>query len=121
MGVGNILMGDEGIGVKAVEALRKKDLPGSVELFDGGTAFHSLIGELEGFDKLVIVDAVKGRKSSGTIYRFELEDLDLRLLGEIERKKKTTLSLHDVGILETLMRCRHIRNSHVREVSSQHP
>lgn len=102
VGVGNILMGDEGIGVRAVELLRKKELPEKVVLFDGGTAFHALIDELVNFDKLIIVDAMKSGVHSGTICRFELEDLDL-CGEEIEEKRETTLSLHGVGILETLM------------------
>jgi len=98
VGVGNILMGDEGIGVKVVEELRRKELPERVELFDGGTAFHALIGELVNFDKLVILDAVKGGRAPGTIYRFEFKEIE-----EGEKETKTSLSLHDVGVIETLM------------------
>ena len=93
--MGNILMGDEGIGVKAIEQLQGRDLPVQVELFDGGTAFHTLVGELGSFDKLIIVDAVKGGKPSGTVYR--------SALGEVEGTRGTTLSLHDIGVVETLM------------------
>ena len=76
VGVGNILMGDEGIGVKVVEELRKERLPEGVELFDGGTAFHVLVDDLIDFDKLIIVDAVLGGESPGTIYRFEFGELE---------------------------------------------
>lgn len=96
VGVGNILMGDEGIGVKAVEELRKEKLPEGVELFDGGTAFHALVDDLIQFDKLIIVDAVLGGEPPGTIYRFELGELE----GMIS---ETSLSLHDVGVIEALM------------------
>jgi len=95
VGVGNILMGDEGIGVKAVEELRRRDLPTEVELFDGGTAFHNLVGELGSFDKLIIIDALKGGKPPGMIYRFEVR--------EVEGARGPMLSLHDIGVMETLM------------------
>ncbi|MCD6508196.1 HyaD/HybD family hydrogenase maturation endopeptidase [Candidatus Poribacteria bacterium] len=96
VGVGNILMGDEGIGVKVVEELRKERLPEGVELFDGGTAFHVLVDDLIDFDKLIIVDAVLGGEPPGTIYRFEFGELE-EMISEI------TLSLHDVGVMEALM------------------
>jgi hydrogenase maturation protease len=94
VGVGNILMGDEGVGVRSVEALRREDLPEGVELFDGGTAFHALVGELKRFDKLIVVDAVRGGKPPGTMYRFALE--------EVEETRELMLSLHDIGVVETL-------------------
>lgn len=96
VGIGNILMGDEGVGVKVVEELRREKLPEGVELFDAGTAFHALIGELVEFDKLVIVDAVKGGEPPGTIYRFELEEIENKGTGP-------GLSLHEVGVMETLI------------------
>jgi len=95
VGVGNILMGDEGIGVRVVEELCRKDLPERVELFDGGTAFHALAAQLESFDKLIVVDAVKGGKPPGTLYRFEA--------GELAETRRTMLSLHDLGVVETLL------------------
>ena len=56
VGVGNILMGDEGAGVRAVEQLLRQALPDEVELYDGGTAFHALIGELAPFVDRVNID-----------------------------------------------------------------
>ena len=97
IGVGNVLMGDEGIGVRVVEALGQRGLPPGVELLDGGTAFHALTGELTEFDKLVIVDAVKGGGTPGTVYRFGLEELE-----KCETVVMAALSLHEVGVLETL-------------------
>ena len=95
VGVGNILMGDEGIGVKAVNALKKSELSEETKIFDAGTAFYALINELVKFDKLIIVDAVRNECSPGTIYRFGLK--------EIKEKPERLLSLHEVGVVETLM------------------
>jgi len=104
VGVGNVLMADDGIGVQAVWALERQTLPNGIELFDGGTAFQALAGQLTGFHKLIIVDAVHGGDSPGTIYRFGLEEI----LGEKKRTQAPprslgTLSLHDVGVIEALM------------------
>ena len=96
VGVGNILMGDEGIGVRAVEELKRERLPEEVQLFDGGTAFHALVDELIEFDKLIIVDAVMGGEPPGTIYRLEFKELE-------GMSADMTLSLHDVGVMETLI------------------
>jgi hydrogenase maturation protease len=109
VGVGNILMGDEGVGVRVVQALEKGPLPEGVVLFDGGTAFQALMGELARFSKLVIVDAVDGGEPPGTIYRLGLDQIlpgtgangsspergPMRYLGP--------LSLHDLGVIEALM------------------
>jgi len=105
VGIGNILMGDEGIGVKVVWALERQSLAPGTELFDGGTAFQALAGQLVGFDKLIIVDAVRGGEPPGTIYRLGLEEI-------LENKQtkaqpgSLALSLHDVGVIEALMLAR---------------
>ena len=94
IGVGNILMGDEGVGVRVVEELGRLELPEGVQLIDAGTAIHALMGRLSEFDKVVIVDAVKGGGAPGTIYRLALD--------EIESNPSQPFSLHDLGVLETL-------------------
>jgi hydrogenase maturation protease len=103
IGVGNVLMGDEGIGVKAIEALQDRDLPPGTELFDGGTAFHALTGELADFDKLIIVDAVNGGQPVGTVYRLALEEVLEGARGNKATSDRYSLSLHDVGVIEALM------------------
>ena len=97
IGVGNVLMGDEGIGVRALELLEREPLPEGVELFDGGTAFHALIGELERFDKWVIVDAVQGDGSPGTIYRLGLEEI----AGD-HGAEGPLMSFHDLGVRQVV-------------------
>lgn len=72
LGVGNLLMGDEGVGVRCVEALeREGGLPPWVVLIDGGTSTHELLEDLEDLDFLVIVDAVLAAQPPGTIVRLE--------------------------------------------------
>ena len=70
LGVGNLLLTDEGIGIHAIQRiLDKKLLPDEVEIVDGGTAGLALLYFLEGVDTLVIVDAVETGGPPGTIVR----------------------------------------------------
>ena len=93
LGIGNILLKDEGIGCHAVRALEGIPLP-DVQIMDGGTC-PDVVQLLEDTDKLVIVDAVRGGGMPGQIYRFHLEDVTL--------EQKPFLSLHDMGLVDNLM------------------
>jgi len=93
LGIGNVLLRDEGVGCHVVHALEGIPLP-DVKIIDGGTC-PDLLQFLEDADKLIIVDAVKGGGKPGQIYRFHLEDITL--------EQKPFLSLHDVGLVDNLM------------------
>jgi len=93
LGIGNVLLRDEGVGCHVVHALEEIPLP-DVKIIDGGTC-PDILQLLEDADKLVIVDAVKGGGTPGQIYRFHLEDITL--------EQKPFLSLHDVGLVDSLM------------------
>lgn len=93
LGIGNILLRDEGIGCHAVHALEGISLP-DVQIMDGGTC-PDVVQLLEDTDKLVIVDAVRGGGIPGQIYRFHLEDITL--------EQKPFLSLHDMDLVGNLM------------------
>jgi hydrogenase maturation protease len=70
LGVGNVIMGDEGVGVRCAEWLESR-VPAGVVVIDGGTSTHELLGELENLDLLVIVDAVATASPPGTLVRLE--------------------------------------------------
>ena len=74
IGVGNLLMKDEGVGIHAVRLLQELDLPESVEIVDGGTS-PDLIAYTRTGDRVIIVDASKAGGRPGTVYRFHPEDL----------------------------------------------
>jgi len=93
LGIGNILLKDEGIGCHVVQALEEIPLPG-VQIMDGGTC-PDVVHLIPDTDKLIIVDAVKGGGMPGQIYRFHLEDTTL--------EQKPFLSLHDMGLVDNLM------------------
>jgi len=95
VGVGNTLMGDEGIGVHIAERLKATSLPPDVVVLEGGTQFWGDEEILNGVEKLVIVDAVLGGGAPGTIYRFALDELE-------DETEEVKLSCHDMGLIEKL-------------------
>ena len=94
LGLGNILLRDEGVGVRVVEALQLTDLPPDVEVFDGGTAGLDLLDVLADRRKVIVIDALQGDCEPGTVMRLDPEDL---VPGDDQ-----TVSLHEIGLLETL-------------------
>lgn len=95
LGVGNILLSDEGIGVRAIEELgRAYDLPPEVELIDGGTSAMELLDDLANCDTLVIADCVRAGRPPGHLLRLVDE--------EIPALFRTKLSPHQVGLPEVL-------------------
>lgn len=68
MGVGNYLMGDEGVGVHAVQLLlRKPSLPAYVDVVDGGTGGFHLLEYFEKYPKVILIDACLDGQPGGTI------------------------------------------------------
>jgi hydrogenase maturation protease len=95
LGVGNILLTDEGVAAHAIEELERSfSLPSNIRLYDGGTGGLSLLPIIENTDYLIIVDAVLAGQPPGTIVKFNFEDLPAGLT----RK----LSSHEIDIIEVL-------------------
>ena len=70
LGVGNIILTDEGAGVRAVEALERGwKLPDNVLAIDGGTSGMEMIEDLSNVDFLIILDVVKTGAAPGTVVR----------------------------------------------------
>ncbi|MCE2611692.1 hydrogenase maturation protease [Flavobacteriaceae bacterium D16] len=89
MGVGNYLMGDEGIGVHIIQEMAKLDLPDNVDILDGGTGGFTLLGCFESYPTIVFVDATMDGKSPGT-----LSLIKPRFASDFP----SALSVHDVGL-----------------------
>ena len=100
LGVGNILLGDEGVGVRVVEALAELELPPQVELLDGGTSGLDLVPALAGRRKVVIVDAMAASLEPGSVLRLEPE--------ELQEQADSWRSVHDVGVVEALALARRL-------------
>jgi hydrogenase maturation protease len=74
LGMGNELLGDEGVGVHAVRALRAESLPAGVAALEAGTANLDVLPALEASQRLIIIDAMQGQGAAGSIYRTPLKD-----------------------------------------------
>jgi len=102
LGLGNILLKDEGIGVHVVEQLQKNNLPSNVQVIDGGTAGMDILLWVADAGKLVVVDAIKTGKKPGTIYKISLKAEEKEKLTWIFKEETSKVSLHQVGLLEAL-------------------
>ena len=78
LGIGNLLLKDEGIGVHVVNRLKDMPLPPDVEVMDGGTMGINLLFYIEGRKKVIVVDTVKAGEPPGTMYRFTDKDLSFK-------------------------------------------
>ncbi len=94
LGIGNLLMQDEGIGIHVIEALKKESLPENVELVDGAVAGFDLLPVVNGCDALIVIDAIKTGDEAGSIYRFNPE--------EITVERESGVSLHAVDFFQVL-------------------
>jgi hydrogenase maturation protease len=104
LGFGNILLKDEGIGAHIAGRLQKQNLPGNVEVIDGGTAGLDILLSQEGPYRLVVIDAMKAGKEPGTIYRTRLKADEIDRLTEIfSEKQQSRISLHQVGLIDALL------------------
>jgi hydrogenase maturation protease len=75
VGLGNVLLGDEGIGVHVARALKARSYTGEVDVLDGGTVGYELLPWLEGRARVILVDAIHTRGAPGTIYRIPAEEI----------------------------------------------
>ncbi len=94
LGVGNILLMDEGIGVHAVHELMEETWPEDVDFIDGGTFTQDIFYLFQEYEIILVLDIVKAGKEPGTIYRLDEDDL--------RKDESQTLSLHDIDLLDSL-------------------
>lgn len=71
LGVGNLLLRDEGVGIHVIQELEKEALPAGVALMDGGTGGLHLISWLTEFDRIIMVDATLDNYPPGTVRRLQ--------------------------------------------------
>ena len=95
LGIGNILLSDEGVGVRVVERLEQEyQLPPEVEVIDGGTCGMEMLEQLEDLDALVVVDCVRHGKAPGTPMLLKGDEVPVFF--------KTKLSPHQVSLSDVL-------------------
>jgi len=94
IGIGNILRGDDGIGVRAVERLADLPLPDDVEVYEAGTLGLDAAYEIERREKVVVIDAIDAGAEPGAIFRLSPEELRSHIAPAV--------SLHQVHLLDAL-------------------
>jgi hydrogenase maturation protease len=95
LGVGNLLLSDEGVGVHVANELMKMELPAGVSVVEGGTDGFRLLNIITEADRVIIIDAVKGGAEPGTIYHFDINEVQSCPSG-------FRTSVHQIGILEVV-------------------
>ena len=95
LGLGNVICGDDGVGVAAVERLaRDYELPEGVQALDGGTLGLSLLAHVTGADDLLLVDAIRTGAPPGTLVRLAGSD--------VAPAVRERLSVHQIGVADLL-------------------
>jgi hydrogenase maturation protease len=93
LGLGNVIMGDEGVGVHVVRALGKHQLPAGIECLDGGTGGFILLEPLQNADRIILIDATADGNPLGTV---------TRTTPQFSRDYPPTLTAHDIGVKDLL-------------------
>ncbi len=95
IGMGNVLMQDEGVGVRAIEELENSyHIPDGVTVLDGGTTGMELYNPIRGCDYLIVADAVNTGAPPGSLVRLANEDIPAFF--------QTKLSNHQLGLSDLL-------------------
>ena len=93
LGIGNVLMGDEGVGVHVIRQLSGMKLPEGVECLDGGTGSFLLLDPMQLARKVILIDATLDANPPGTVRR---------LAPRFSTDYPRTLAAHDIGLKDLL-------------------
>jgi len=93
LGIGNVLMGDEGVGVHFIRSLEKLGVPEGVDLLDGGTGSFLLLDPMQRARKIILIDATLDNNPPGTVRR---------LTPRFSKDYPRTLTAHDIGLKDLL-------------------
>jgi hydrogenase maturation protease len=107
LGLGNPLMADDGAGIRVVELLRQLPLPEGVVVQDGGTAGMGLVPEMDGYQRVILIDCAVVNARPGEWRRFTLDEAKLLPAGSTRREGSprqddSPLSLHRTSLRDAL-------------------
>lgn len=111
LGIGNVLMGDEGVGVHTLARLQDEDWPDGVTLVDGGTGGFHLLSLLQDYEPVVMIDATADGRPPGTV-----DVIRPRFASDFP----PSLSAHDIGLrdlVEATALLGHLPDLHLVTVS----
>lgn len=106
LGCGNLLMGNDGVGLKVIEALQKTELGSleSLDIADAGVCGLDLLNYFDGAKKVIIVDAVLANSPVGSVHRLDGKDL-LKFDEPLD-----LVSVHDLTITDVLRIGEHVQS-----------
>ena len=93
LGIGNLVLNDEGIGIHIVRTLSQMEMPRGVDVLDGGTGGLALLETLQSYPWVILVDAALDNRPAGTIRR---------LSPRYSRDYPPLLSAHEIGLKEMI-------------------
>lgn len=93
MGVGNLIMGDEGVGIHVIKELEKMPIPDNIELLDGGTGGFHLLSYLQSYPLVIMIDATLDQDPEGTV-----KTIKPKFASDFPK----ALSAHDIGLKDLL-------------------
>jgi len=93
LGIGNVLLGDEGVGVHVARFLQEQDLPAHVRVVDGGTGSFYLLEMMQDAEMVYLIDATVDADKTGTINRLE---------PRFSSQYPQTLTAHDIGLKDLI-------------------
>ena len=111
LGIGNVLMGDEGVGVHTATRLQREAWPDGVTVIDGGTGGFHLLSLLQDYEPVVMIDATADGRAAGTV-----GVLRPRFASDFP----PSLSAHDIGLrdlVEATALLGHLPDLHLVTVS----
>lgn len=93
LGIGNILLQDEGIGVHAIREMEKSEWPANIHLLDGGTGGFHILSLLQEYNTIIMIDASLDSSPIGTIKLIE---------PKFSKDFPKALSSHDIGLKDLI-------------------
>ena len=106
MGIGNLLLTDDGVGVHAAQTLAGESWPENVTIMEAGTFTQDVFSLFKGFAQVLILDIVHGHAGPGTVYRLSESQL-------VDNEKQR-LSIHDIDLLDSLRMAEMLHGSRPR-------
>ena len=93
LGIGNFILGDEGVGVHAVRELEKGKFPEGIDIMDGGTAGLTLMETMQDYDKVLVIDAAVDDYAAGTIRH---------IIPKYSSDYPPLINIHEIGLKDVI-------------------
>ena len=94
LGVGNLLLKDDGFGVHLINELQDTEFPQNIKVMEAGTVSHQLIPLFHEIDHLIVVDVVEANDVPGSLFRFSPDDMRFATEHQV--------SLHQISLIDVL-------------------